>query len=58
LHEEVDSARSKFAEVDHHEWPLTSEYEDLKKDFESMHTAFDAVVKEKAKVEETKRMKL
>jgi chromosome segregation ATPase len=58
LQAELDSARSKSAEVEHHEWALTSQYEDLKKDFENVHTAYDAVVKEKAKIEENERVKL
>jgi hypothetical protein len=54
----LDSARSKLAEVEHRERALTSEYEDLKKDFETMRTVYDAVVKEKNEVEETERVKL
>jgi predicted nuclease with TOPRIM domain len=58
LHIELDYARSKLAEVEHRERALTSEYEDLEKDFESICTAYDVVVMEKAKVEETERVKL
>jgi hypothetical protein len=50
---ELDTARSKLTEVEHHEWALTSKYEDLKKDLESKRTAHDAVVKEKGEVQKT-----
>jgi hypothetical protein len=55
---ELDTARSKLTEVEHHEWALTSKYEDLKKDLESKRTAHDAVVKEKGEVQKTERTKL
>jgi hypothetical protein len=58
LHTELDAARYKLVEVEHCEEALTSEYEDLKKDFKSMHTSHDAVVKEKVEVEKTERAKL
>jgi hypothetical protein len=55
---ELDAARSKLVEVEHREQALTSEYEDLKKYFESMCTSNDVVVSEKAEVEKTERVKL
>jgi hypothetical protein len=55
---EVDVVWSKLAEVEHCEWTLTSEYEDLKNDFESLHISHDAVVREKAEVVKTERVKL
>jgi predicted transcriptional regulator len=58
LHTELDTAQSKLAEVEHRERALTSENEDLKKDLESMRTAHDDVVKEKAEVQKTECMKL
>jgi uncharacterized protein (DUF3084 family) len=58
LHTELDTAQSKLAEVEHREWALTSENEDLKKDLESMRTTHDDVVKEKAEVQKTECMKL
>jgi hypothetical protein len=58
LHAELDAAQSKLAEVEHRERALTSENEDLKKDLESMRNAHDAVVKEKAEVQKTERVKL
>jgi predicted nuclease with TOPRIM domain len=45
-------------EVEHRERARASEYEDLKKDFEDMRVAYDAMVKEKAEVEEIERTKL
>jgi hypothetical protein len=58
LRAEHDAAWSNMAEVEHCVRALTSEYEDLKKDFESMHTSHDDVVREKADVEKTMRTKL
>jgi hypothetical protein len=58
LQAELDPARSKSTEVEHREQALTSEYNDPKKDFESVHTVYDAVVKEKAEIEENERVKL
>jgi chromosome segregation ATPase len=58
LRMELDVVQSKLAEVEHRERALTSEYEDLKKDIESMHTSHDAVVREKAEVEIIERVKL
>jgi regulator of replication initiation timing len=50
LHAELDTTRSKLAEVEHHEQALTSENEALKKDLENAGTAHDVVVKDKAEV--------
>jgi hypothetical protein len=47
-----------LSEVEHRERAPASEYEDLKKDFEDMRAAYEAVVKEKAEVEEIKRATL
>jgi chromosome segregation ATPase len=58
LRAELDAAQSKLTGVEYHEWALTSKYEDLKEDFESMGTLHNAVVREKAKVEKTVRAKL
>jgi regulator of replication initiation timing len=58
LHADLDATRSKLAEVEHCEWALTSEYEDLKNDLESMRTSHDVVVKERAKVQKPERVKL
>jgi hypothetical protein len=58
LRAKLSAARSKLAAVEHHEHALTFKYEDLKKDFESMRTSHDAVVREKAEVERTKCVKL
>jgi hypothetical protein len=55
---ELDAARSKLAEVEHRERALTSDYEGLKKDFESLCSSHDAVVREKAEVEKTERAKV
>jgi chromosome segregation ATPase len=58
LHVELDASRSKLSEVEHRERARASEYEDLKKDFEDMRAAYDAMVKEKAEVEEIEHTKL
>jgi hypothetical protein len=58
LHTELYAARSKLAKDEHRERALTSENGDLKNDLESMHTAHDAVVKEKVEVQKTKHVKL
>jgi hypothetical protein len=55
---ELDTARSKLAEVEHHEWTPTSENEGLKNDLENARTAHDAAVKDKALVQQAMRMKL
>jgi hypothetical protein len=47
---ELDTARSKLAEVEHHEWTLTFENKGHKKDLENVHTAHDAAVKDKVQV--------
>jgi regulator of replication initiation timing len=55
---ELDTARSKLAEVEHREQALTSENEGLKKDLEGVRTAHQAVVKDKVKAQKTKHAKL
>jgi hypothetical protein len=57
LHAGLDAARSNLSEVKHHDRARASESEDLKK-IEDMRAAYDAVVKEKAEVEEIERVKL
>jgi chromosome segregation ATPase len=53
LLEELDAARSRLAEVEHHKHALTSDYEGLHKDFDDLRTLHDAIVKEKADLEKT-----
>jgi hypothetical protein len=55
---ELDTARSKLAEVEHHERTLTSENEGLMRDLESARTTHDATVEEKALVQQAEWMKL
>jgi chromosome segregation ATPase len=54
---ELNAARSRLAEVEHHEQTLTSDYEGLHRDFDDLRTSHDAIVKEKADLEKTKREK-
>jgi hypothetical protein len=51
LRAELDAARSKLAEVEGREQALTSAYEEVKKDFNDLSTAHDAVLKEKAETD-------
>jgi chromosome segregation ATPase len=55
---ELNTARSRVAEVEHREHALTSDYEGLRRDFDDLHTSHDIVVKEKADLEKTKREKV
>jgi hypothetical protein len=48
---ELNAARSRLADVEHHEQALTSDYEGLRRDFDDLRTSHDAVVKEKADLE-------
>jgi hypothetical protein len=50
---ELNIARSRLAEVEHREQALTSNYEDLRKDFDDLRTSHDAVVIEKVDLEKT-----
>jgi hypothetical protein len=54
---EINAARSRLAEVEHHEHALTSDYEGLHRDFDDLHTLHDTVVKEKADLEKMEREK-
>jgi chromosome segregation ATPase len=54
---ELNAARFRLAEVEHHEQTLTSDYEGLHRDFDDLRTSHDAIVKEKADLEKTKREK-
>jgi chromosome segregation ATPase len=54
---ELNAARSRLAEVEHHEQTLTSDYEGLHRDFDDLRTSHDAIVKEKADLEKTKHEK-
>jgi hypothetical protein len=58
LHAKLDVAQLKLAEVERRELALTSIYEDLKKDFEHLHSSRVAMVAEKAKVKKTEPAKL
>jgi regulator of replication initiation timing len=58
LHAELDAARSKLVEVEHHERALTVKNKGLKKDLESTHIVHDVMVKEKAEVQKAERTKL
>jgi predicted nucleic acid-binding Zn-ribbon protein len=58
LHAELNVAQSRLAEVEHHEQPLTSNYEGLRRDFDDLRTSHDAVVKEKQDLEKTGREKV
>jgi chromosome segregation ATPase len=42
---ELNTARSRVAEVEHREHALTSDYEGLRRDFDDLHTSHDTVVK-------------
>jgi hypothetical protein len=55
---ELNIARSRLAEVEHREQALTSNYEDLRKDFDDLRTSHDAVVIEKVDLEKTEREKV
>jgi regulator of replication initiation timing len=48
LHVELDAARSRLAEVEHHEQALTSKNKGLKKDLENARTTHNAVMKDRA----------
>jgi hypothetical protein len=54
---ELNAARFRLVEVEHHEQTLTSDYEGLHRDFDDLRTSHDAIVKEKADLEKTKREK-
>jgi hypothetical protein len=58
LHVKLDVAQLKLAEVERRELALTAIYEDLKKDFEHLHSSRVAMVAEKAKVKKTEPAKL
>jgi regulator of replication initiation timing len=58
LRAELEAAHSKLAEVEHHEWTLTSENKDLKKDLEDARSACEAAVRDKELVRQTKQSKL
>jgi hypothetical protein len=51
LRVELNVAQSRLAEVEHHEQPLTSNYEGLSGDFDDLRTLHDVVVKEKLDLE-------
>jgi hypothetical protein len=55
---ELDTARSKLAEVEHHERTLTSENEGLKRDLEGACSAHEAAVKNKELVQQVEQAKL
>jgi chromosome segregation ATPase len=54
---ELNAARSRLAEVEHHKQTLISDYEGLHRDFDDLRTSHDAIVKEKADLEKTEREK-
>jgi hypothetical protein len=54
---ELNAARSRLAEVEHHEQTLISDYEGLHRDFDDLRTSHDAIVKDKADLEKTEREK-
>jgi hypothetical protein len=57
LRELLNTSRSKLSEAEHRERAMTSAYEDLKRDFDEMHSSHAAVVKEKADLEKMEREK-
>jgi chromosome segregation ATPase len=57
LRAELNAAQSKLSEVEHREQAMTSAYENLRKDFNEMHSLHAAVVQEKADLEKTEREK-
>jgi hypothetical protein len=58
LRSELDTARSKLAEVEHREQTLTSKNEGLKRDLEGARTARDVAVKDKELVQHAEQAKL
>jgi hypothetical protein len=54
---ELNAARSRLAEVEHHEQAMTSDYEGLCRDFDDLCTSHDTVVKEKADLEKMEHEK-
>jgi hypothetical protein len=58
LQVELEAARSKLAEVEHHERTLTSKKEGLKRDLEDACSAHEATVKDKELVRQTEQSKL
>jgi regulator of replication initiation timing len=58
LQTEIEAARSKLVEVEHHERTLTSENEGLKRDLEDARSAREAAVKDKELVWQIEQSKL
>jgi chromosome segregation ATPase len=54
---ELNAARSRLAEVEHHEQALTSDYEGLCRYFDDLRTSHDATMKEKADLKKTEHEK-
>jgi hypothetical protein len=54
---ELNVAQSRLAEVEHREHALTSNYEDLCRDFDDVCTSHDAIVKEKVDLEKMEHEK-
>jgi hypothetical protein len=55
---ELNAAQSRFAEVEHREHALISDYEGLHRDFDDLRTSCDAIVKEKPDLEKMEREKV
>jgi hypothetical protein len=55
---DLEAARSKLAEVEHHEWTLTSENEGLKKYLVDACYGCEVAVRDKVLVQESKQSKL
>jgi hypothetical protein len=53
---ELEEAKAQLR-VEHHEQPLTSNYEGLSRDFDDLRTLHDVVVKEKLDLEKMEREK-